>query len=298
MVKLLKWQFTCLTENIDKTIWLEDGQATPTTCPTNSAHSILSGSARVVDVKEDNVVSIKEELIETGGNFQATTFKMETPANTTSTKTIIFPMAITALEIEYASDSSHTGDIISLSGSKDQIIGIITAGVSSASAWSSQNYTVGQKVSYTHPLHGARVYTCIVNTVSNEAPSNTTYWRHGFELSVSPTVLQYTMLGYYINLYNGATTDDMGRVVFIDKTNSKIYVEKNTTNSYSGMTTYVRQTVYAIKDYEIGLGGIKSIGSSSIGGSYVPSNSVIVVEYKNNSLTDAKTLVACLEFKY
>lgn len=60
------------------------------------------------------------------------------------------------------------------------------------SAWSSGNYIVGAKVTYTvSSVYGQRVYTCIQNTTSNQNPSDKSYWRHGYELSVNSTVIQY-----------------------------------------------------------------------------------------------------------
>ena len=70
-------------------------------------------------------------------------------------------------------------------------IGVLTSNVTPATAWTSQNYTVGQTVTYANPnpIFGTQVYTCILNTVANDLPSVTTYWQPGFALAVSPTVI-------------------------------------------------------------------------------------------------------------
>jgi hypothetical protein len=130
----------------------------------------------------------------------------------------------------------------------------------SAPSWSSGNYVVGNKVMYTlSSTHGSRVYTCILNTTSNQPPSDKTYWRLGYELSVSSTVIKTSNIGYYMTLTDGTTTQDVGRILY--KTESTIFVETVPSKNFLASTpTSVKQTVYVLKDHYITNGKVFSIG--------------------------------------
>ena len=177
---------------------------------------------------------------------------------------------------------------------KDTIIGNIVANVSPATIWSSQNYTEGQGVIYNN-----KVYTCILDTVNNEEPTNITYWQHGLRIPVSQTVIDNTSIGYLIKLDNFTNNDDVERIIKIDTVNNYIYVETNPTNSYSAASpTYVRQNVYTIRNYEIGNPWEHEIGASKIGGCYIPANVLITIEYVNKSVTTDKVLIGRVEYLY
>jgi len=247
----------------------------------------------------ENIVKVQEENIETGGNFNTKTIHVNAIKNTTTIVPVFWPFPISALLIDFVSTEAHRGDFISISVGRNTIIGAIAANVTPASAWSSQNYTTGQTVTYTHPIFGNRVYTCIQNTVSNESPTNTIYWRHGFGMTVSPTVITYTLIGFYLKVNNFVTNDDLGQVISVDATNSRVYMENSPTNSYlASSPTYVQQTVYTVKDYEIGEPWNHQIGNSKIGGSYTPANTVVELHYTNVSADTDKVFIGRVEYLY
>lgn len=291
MTTLYKYRIYCITDSKYEYVWAE---TTPTTCPTNTADTIDSSSITIVETREPDETRIKEEIIPTGGHFATTTLKINATKNTTTTVTKTFPFPISALSVEFVTTTDHMEDTLNLVIGKDTIIGNIVANVSPATAWVSQNYTEGQTVTY-----NSKVYTCILNTVSNEVPTNTTYWQHGLRLAVSQTVIDNTAAGYYIKLDDFTNNDDTERVVRVDTTNNYIYVETNVTNSYLAATpTYVRQSVYSVKEYDIGHPWEHEIGATKIGGSYVPANVDVTIEYTNNSVTDDKLLVGRVEYLY
>lgn len=299
MASYNEWRVRCLTEALDKTWILRDDEADPTTCPTNTAHTIDTTKTVVLKTIQDNIVTIKEEDQPTGGHFGCATLKINAIKNTTSSACICWPHPVSALSINIVTTDIHKGDKISMSVGKDTIIGAITNFLPTFSNWTSQNYTVGQTVGYTGPYHGYRIYTCVVNTVSNEGPLNTSYWQHGLAVSVSPTVTANTQIGYYLNLFNGVTTDNLGRVIMIDKNNGKVYVEYAPVNSYSPASpTYVRQTAYAYKDFEIGEAWGRQIGESTIGGAYIPKDVYVTAEYQNFSTDTDKVLIGHVEYLY
>lgn len=299
MTTYYKWRVRCTTDNVDEEWILDSELAAPTTCPVNTTHTIDSSLTAVIEEISDNIVKIQEESIPTGGKFQTTSIELTAVKNTVSYVDTVFPFPISALAVEFVSNASMKGDIVSISVGPDKIIGAIGAGVSPASAWVSQNYTVGQTVTYTdpNPIYGARVYTCIVNTVSNEVPTDTTHWRHGFVITVSSTVIDNTSNGNYLKLDDLTNSDDVGRVLYVDKENSQVYVETNPTNTFSPLSpTYVRQTVYTVYNYKISEPWEYRIGESKIGGSYVPKDVVVRFLYDNQSTDTDKFFVGAVEY--
>ena len=295
MTTVYKYRIYCNTDNKWEYVWSETA---PTTCPTNTAHSVNSTSVSVVETSSTSVVEIKEESTPTGGHFSSTTVSFDCPPNTTTGQDTSWPINISALNVDFITDESQRGDIVEMMVGKNTIIGALAGFVNPCSTWTSQNYTAGQIVMYDN---GTKTlpYTCTVDTVSNEAPTDTNYWAMGFRVAVSSTVVQYTKVGFYLNFFDGVNSDDMGRVLMVDTVNNYVFMENNPTNSFSPVSpTYVRQTVYQIKDYEIGPPWEREIGASKIGGSHVPKCTKVRIEYTNKSLTDTKRFVGHVEYLY
>lgn len=118
-------------------------------------------------------------------------------------------------------------------------------------------------------------------------------------LTVSSTVLAYLQLGFYITITDGTNLNQCNRVKNIDKPNSRITVETALTNSFSAATpTYVQMSVYMMKDYEIGSSGMPlELGTSKIGGSYIPVGKISRIKYENTTAV-AKTFRAAVEYLY
>jgi hypothetical protein len=291
MTEVHQYRVYCTTDSKVEYSW---GETEPTTCPINAAHSIDSSQTIIWQTISEEKVQIKEEQISTGENFGATTITVNATKNVTTNQSVTWPHPISALAVEFISEDVHRGDIINLYVGKDTITGAITANVDTVSAWSSQNYTVGDIVT-----NNGRLYTCIVDTVSNEEPPNTSYWRHGMEINVEQTVIDNVAIGFYVSLFNGPNTDDLGRVLGVDKVNNKIYMETDPTNSYLAATpTYVRQSVRPIVDYELSGPWEHIIGANKIGGSYVPTDVAVTMTYENKSTDTDKTFVGQVEFLY
>ena len=98
-------------------------------------------------------------------------------------------------------------------------------------------------------------------------------------LNVSPTVLQYVMLGYEIKL----NAEIIGEVIGIDFSTGTITLDKDLETEYPMWTPVAMQSVN-IKDYNLGSQDSKhTIGKKKIGGHYVPANVVSSVYFKNNT---------------
>lgn len=252
MATYYKYRVRCTTDNVYEYWILSSNDSVPTTCPKNTFHTIDTAQTIIVDTIEENEVVIKEELTPTGGNFRCHSVLINAVKNTITSNTSYWPFPISALSLNFLTEEVHRGDTISATIGEDIVIGYISVDVSPSTEWVPQNYTVGQTVKYTDPVYGARIYTCITDTLSNDIPINISYWKHGLEISVNQTVIDNCGIGYYIKLDDGNNNNNVERIISVDKEYKKIYVEKNLTNSFLASTpTYIKQTIYLLKDYHL-----------------------------------------------
>lgn len=273
----------------DESGWIEGfGTDEPTTCYTDTAHSVNAASAQEVERISNQQVEIIEEHDPTQGKLCRRMLAFNYAANTTTYGVIQWPVKTSPLVVAYFSKAAQEGDYFQMIvGNENTITGILTASFTDPGAWSAQNYVVDDVVRYqTTDPEGNTVnyrYKCILNTVSNEVPTNTTYWtKENTELSVSPTVATADprgILGYEYRITDGVNADTVGRV--ISYTSDKLYVEHSPTNSYSAASpTYVQMTIRVIKDEEMpGIDGQFNIGVSKIGATSVPANTPVYVKY-------------------
>jgi hypothetical protein len=278
-------------------IWFKDALSGGEVTVLDSIVALHDGSAHIDHVQE---VRIAEESTATGGHFGCSSVQVTAGASATGETILSWPFPMSALLMTYIATDTQVGDKVSVTVGENGIIGAITASISSLpTGHTSQNYTAGDKVTYTDPVNnanGPRVYTCIYNTVSNEIPTNKSFWRHGFEVKVNATVLTYTSIGYYIKLWDGVNTSDMGRVLY--KSSNSIFCENPPATTFSAATpTYVKQTVYVVKDYILGAIGRNIIGEGKLGGSYVPSDVKVRVQYTNTHGVE-NTFTASYEYLY
>lgn len=117
-------------------------------------------------------------------------------------------------------------------------------------------------------------------------------------INVSPTVLENIQIGYVVHLDDLTNKDPLGEVLAIDKAAGTITVETGAVNGFAAATpTYVKQTIVMAKDVRINGVARVELGSTKIGGSYLPTGTVIRIEYHNHSGT-AKTFSAIAEYLY
>jgi len=289
MTTYIKYRIRCNTENKYVQCILNSTDPIPTTCPNNTNHIIDNNDIVSIGTINESIVTIKEESVPTGGNFKSDSVELNISQNSTSSYVSFYPFKISALNVRFTTSTDHIDDEISICVGPDIPIGVCVANINPANAWTTQNYTVGQIVSYTHPKYGSRIYTCILNTINNESPVNTLYWRHGYEILVNSTVMEYTMIGYYLKISDGTNINDLGRVLHKNLTNNKIYVENNLINTFTtSVPLYIMQTIYLLKNYKIGLPHSYTIGDSKIGGQSIPIDVPVTITYKNNGNTAKK----------
>jgi len=174
---------------------------------------------------------------------------------------------------------------------KNSIVGVILADTTSYSSWISQDYTLGQIVSYSGNL-----YSCILGTTGAPIPTNLIYWTPGYQLTVSPTVIDYVAIGYYINIFDGVNNNSLNRILSIIGNN--IYTEYAPINSYSAMTpSYIMMSIYVIKDLELSAGCPQLLGSTRITSATLPANTTVTIDYTNNGTVNQR-FVGRVEYLY
>ena len=249
MTDIYKWRVFCTTTSTYQFVWAEDE---PTTCPTDTSHTIDPSKSVIVEVREENTVKIKEENTPTGGNFRAETVAFDIPANSTVSQDFSWKCGINVLELNFYPRNEEVGNIIDIEFGPDTITGNITSDVA------------------------------IGDTIIN----------------VSTTVIENVYVGYHLKLFDGVNTDDLGMVISVDKVNNTVTMDVAATKAFSAASpTYIQQTVYLTKQFEISNAWRYALGESKIGGNYIPANLTTRVRYQNNTINNVR-FVATLEYLY
>lgn len=117
-------------------------------------------------------------------------------------------------------------------------------------------------------------------------------------INVSQTVVDNTTVGRELKLFDGTNTDDLGCVIAIDTDNLTVTVEKAATQNFTfeNPTTYVKQNIYMVKGIFMEDYSMVQLGKDVVGGSYIPANYVLRLNYHNNGT--AKKFRIILEYKY
>ena len=132
----------------------------------------------------------------------------------------------------------------------------------------------------------------IVGVVTSDVTASDTV------INVSSTVTDNVQLGYLVHLDDLTNKDYVAEVTAIDKAAGTITVATGAVNGFAAATpTYVKQTVIMGIDLRLNGTARVELGSTKIGGSYLPAGAVIRIEYKNDTGT-AKTFSAIAEYLY
>lgn len=100
----------------------------------------------------------------------------------------------------------------------------------------------------------------------------------------SSTALQYIKLGFYLKLANDTITNELGRVIAVNKSLNTVWFETPLIDNFTvSPITFVKMTVKPVDNFKIGHPGQYDIGAGKIGGSYLPANSKINIIYNNPS---------------
>ena len=117
-------------------------------------------------------------------------------------------------------------------------------------------------------------------------------------IHVSSTVLTYISVGFSVKLFNG--TQHSCETVVINKNlvNSTLTLQTPINLEFiASSPTFVKMYRYIVKNFEIGEPSRHIIGSTKIGASYIPANTIARVKYQNNG-SESKRFIIRSEMLY
>lgn len=100
--------------------------------------------------------------------------------------------------------------------------------------------------------------------------------------SVPQSVIDNVAIGYYITLIDALDSNhtfECGRVIAISQGNMTITIETAAAEAWTAATTIIAMTIKVADEIHINGNGIEVAGSSKIGGSPVPANTIIRARY-------------------
>jgi hypothetical protein len=125
-----KYKIFCDTEDAFVEGWSE---ASPTTCYTNSGHTVNVDSVQLIEHAYENVVKINQNQVSAGNNRRvvATSFAdMDEKKEYTAYYTV--PVASALYSVKFIADDMNKGDILTISMNPDTDLGLIEANVSAS----------------------------------------------------------------------------------------------------------------------------------------------------------------------
>ena len=118
-------------------------------------------------------------------------------------------------------------------------------------------------------------------------------------ITVTSTVMDNTLLGYHLKLFDGVNQSDLGLVLGIDVGNSQVTMETPSNFAYSPLSpTYVQQTVHVIDEMFVNAPYVRySFAEKKVGGKNVPANIPLDIRYYNRT-GGAKKFTYVVEYIY
>jgi hypothetical protein len=118
------------------------------------------------------------------------------------------------------------------------------------------------------------------------------------KITLMPSQLQYLTEGFYVNLSEGSTTFNGGRIISIDWVNSQIYIENPVTSAFTQGVANLLFSVHVgdLKFFE-STEHTLTLGQITAKGGHLPANSVMRFIY-NNLSGGQKTIRVTFEYTY
>lgn len=129
-MSLYRWRVNCTTHG-NQYIW--DANK-PTTCPLNNNDSINSELTIVVDKREQNTVTIREENGVTGGNFRTESKILIADPYSTAQIDVTWAYPISVLEAYFVPTADNLDDELEILVAPNTIIGVITQSLTAGAA--------------------------------------------------------------------------------------------------------------------------------------------------------------------
>lgn len=304
-----KYRVYCTTDSKYEFTW---GETEPTTCPTNTGHTINTSLTTIVDTLKENLVTVNENKEGLGGSYKMKGYVIKIPASHVVAGSItsnvsqgdsvidVDQATIDGVGIDHyvqlndGTTSSMIGKVIVIDNTNNQITvsgtseSAFTSGASVENITTIADFTQKKDVgvlSYNYVSSednngdGLEVHVypdTIVGALTANVSTGDTV------LNVTSTVTDNMAVGFFCRLYNGLVKECMGEVLGVDKTAGQITVEKGALNNFSAVSpTYIMLTVKMAEVEDFGPAGPRNDGNDKIGSSKITANKPIHVLYNN-----------------
>lgn len=248
-------------------VWCETNQVyeyiisstKPTTCPINpQGHTITSSLTTAIEKRDSNTVQVQEEFVETQGIYKFKGYKTTIPSGTPGTTT-----TIDLVWPQYA--------ITLLNGEFD---------ASQAQLGDEINARVV-------PANGGVVGALTAFAVVGDPL-----------LHVTSTVTDNVLVGFNVQLFDGAHYNDCGICVAKDSGAGTITVETAPTYAFSPLSpSYVLMYVNIVESKYVASVGKHDFAKKKLGGKAIPKGTLVRLLYTNNDGVQ-KDFVYSLEMMY
>ena len=118
-------------------------------------------------------------------------------------------------------------------------------------------------------------------------------------IDIPRQTINYIKVGYYLTITDGVNSDDLGRVLNINKNTLKVVVENEPVNSYlASSPTYIYMRIH-MSDLKFGPPMLYALGTSTLGSTYYPANTPGKFTYTCNDVNHTgKKLYLLVQYFY
>ncbi len=111
-------------------------------------------------------------------------------------------------------------------------------------------------------------------------------------LHAPPGLLLYGWNGFELKLTDGVNTDDLGKIISINKETGVVTFTNPAEHNFSAANTLVQMTYYVMKTLKFGAPGVLKFGDDIIGGASPAIGTTVRFTYHNNTPADTPGAVA------
>lgn len=109
------------------------------------------------------------------------------------------------------------------------------------------------------------------------------------EIPLNDTAFQYATIGFYLTIDDGVNNHDLGIVIAKNPITKTVTIKNPPTTFFNPLSpSYIKLTMYRIKNFLITNTDPIVLVSNKIGCSYLPSKTSVVLVYNNNGETNHK----------
>lgn len=250
-----KYRIYCITENTWVYKWAEFPIST---CPNDASHTVNPDSVSWIEEMSDNIVTIKEETIPTGGRLKVLSHAFTAAPNTITQATFSHRIPLNILVGNYAWKDTQENDSISIEIGPDTLIGYITANTTTTDV----------------DIH---VSSETIQLFIDKTISTGMYLR----LKAGGTVSAYYQIISYDVINNTIELEDPIGIAFLASTPTRIEI-----------------SIFFAKNVELGVSHPYSLGENKVGSSYLPANIPFRYTYNNTHATDSRRIVTHFQCLY